>query len=469
MLGKGLSQEEIERRLIRLRNLERLHGEQRIRVGHLEEQIKLLKQENFLLKSANAELTQALQDIRLQLEEMKVIVFGKKKKSKEIDDDDDLLPPKEKVLRSNDSYKRPVPKNEEITDVKHHPLNKCSCGKEMTEKEAVVYYEEDIPIPAKRIVRKHTVEKGYCENCKKWSTAIPLPFHKVILGPNVQKYACYLSILCRLSFAQIQGLLVDTYGIHVSQGEIAKILNREAVKLRPMYEKLKISIQGEPGIHLDETGWKLLTGGENSYAWVMSGTESKESAFLVGETRGGGNVEKLTGDDHQGFVVTDDYAGYKKLKKHQLCFAHPIRKWRDLAQSKELGEEQRLHCKAEYRKLCVIYDDLKNDRRVERYDEFVEKFTKLSIISPLDPKKLATYKTTLRKNIPQYLTCLSDTRIPLTNNQAERSLRHLVLKRKISFGSLTKRTADNLAVLLSVLMSLKQRHQAGFFGEYLGV
>lgn len=117
----------------------------------------------------------------------------------------------------------------------------------------------------------------------------------------------------------------------------------------------------------------------------------------------------------------------------------------------------------------MLYDDLKNDRRIERYDEFVEKFTELSIIAPLGPKKLATYKTTLRKNIPQYLTCLSDTRIPLTNNQAERSLRHLVLKRKISFGSLTKRTADNLAVLLSVLMSLKQRHQVGFFGEYLRV
>ena len=57
----------------------------------------------------------------------------------------------------------------------------------------------------------------------------------------------------------------------------------------------------------------------------------------------------------------------------------------------------------------------------------------------------------------------------MTNNQAERSLRHLVLKRKISFGSLTKRTAENLAVLLSVLMSLRQRYPSNFFGEYLKV
>ena len=120
-------------------------------------------------------------------------------------------------------------------------------------------------------------------------------------------------------------------------------------------------------------------------------------------------------------------------------------------------------------KLCLLYDDLKNNRDIEKREEFTEKLNELSTIKPFDPKKLIRYKTTLKKNISKYLTCLSDSRIPLTNNQAERSLRHLVLKRKISFGSLTKRTADNLAVLMSTLMSLKQRHQANFFGEYLRV
>lgn len=465
----GLPPEEIQKRLIRLRNLERLHAEQRFRNEALTLENRDLKAEVTRLNLIVATQQKTIDDLKLQVEELRTIVFGKKKKTKEADDEDDLLPPKEKIVRSSNSYKRPIPKDAEVTDFKYHPLGKCACGEEMIEKKTVIYYEEDIPIPAKKIVKKHVVEKGYCATCKKWNAAATLPFHKVVLGTNIQKYTCYLSILCRLSFTQIQGLLDDTYHIHVSQGEIAKILNREAVKLRPVYERLKVSIQGEPGIHLDETGWKILMGGENSYAWVMSGAESKESVFLVGESRGGGNVEKLTGDDHKGFVVTDDYGGYKKLKRHQLCFAHVIRKWRDLAESKELGDEQNLHCKEEYRKLCVVYDDLKSDRRVERYGEFALKFTELSTVAPLDPKKLATYKATLKKNIPQYLMCLSDARIPLTNNQAERSLRHLVLKRKISFGSLTKRTADNLAVLLSVLMSLKQRHQTGFFGEYLRV
>ena len=120
-------------------------------------------------------------------------------------------------------------------------------------------------------------------------------------------------------------------------------------------------------------------------------------------------------------------------------------------------------------KLCLIYEDLKNDRRIENYEIFFKRLKEFSIIKNSDPKKMIRYKTTLGKNIPKYLTCLSDSRIPLTNNQAERSLRHLVLKRKISFGSLTKRTADNLAILMSSLMSLKQRYQSNFFLEYLGV
>lgn len=468
MQGLPLTQEEIKNRLIRLHNIERLYENQKKRIGLQEKLIKELKRENSLLKKMNDELRVILEDFKLQIEELRVMVFGKKKEKEEINDDD-LTPPKEKIQRTSDSYKRPIPSDSEVTETRHHPLNQCSCGEKTTKKKTVIFYEEDIPIPSKKIVRKHIVEKAYCPKCKKWNTDIPLPSAKVILGTNVQKYTCYLSIICRLSFSQIQEILKDTYKIHISQGEIAKILEREAIKLRPFYEQLKVKIRGEPVIHLDETSWKIFIGGDTSYSWVMSGGESKENVFLVGESRGKGNMEHLVGENFKGFVVSDDYGAYRKLGKHQLCWAHLIRKFRDLAKSGELEEKIRLHCKAEYQKLCLVYDDLKNDRRIERYDDFSLKLNELSRIKRLDPKKLIRIKMTLAKNVPKYLTCLKDSKIPLTNNQAERSLRHLVLKRKISFGSLTKRTADNLAVLLSALMSMKQRFQTNFFSEYLRV
>jgi len=468
-MGKrGLSPEEIKKRLIRLRNLDYLHEVQRFKIWHLRDENRGLKKEIKALKLVVGAQQKTIDDLKLQVEELRTMVFGKKKKKTE-PSEDDFAPPKGEVARTSDSYKRPIPKEDEVAETKFHPLNQCACGMAMTKKQTAVFYEEDIPIPAKKIVRKQLVEKAYCPKCRIWQTAIPLPNHKVILGPNVQKYICYLNVMCRLSFTQIQNVLLDTYTLKISQGEIAKILAREAVQLRPFFEQLRVRIRGEPGVHLDETGWKLLQGGDQSYAWVMSGAKSQESVFLAGESRGKGNVEKLLGENFNGFVVSDDYGVYRKLSRHQLCWAHLIRKWRDLAQSGELPESQKKQCQEEYATLYSLYDDLKQHRNIEREAEFVRRLTELSTIKPNDSKKLIRLKQTLRKNIPNYLTCLADPQIPLTNNLAERSLRHLVLKRKISFGSLTKRTAENFATLISVLLSLKQRFQSNFLGEYLRV
>ena len=467
-MSSQLSAEEINHRLIRLRNLERLHEAQAVRIGLLEEQIKLLKQENALLRKINAELTSTVQDFKLQIEELRTMVFGKKKQKPT--DDDDMAPPKEKVERTADSYKRPVPNETEVTENKKHTIDSCiCCHGQLSKKEIIIFFEEDIPLPIKKIVRKHIVEKGYCHACKKWQTAIPLPSHRVILGNNIQKYICYLNICCRLSYKQTQQLLFDSYHISVSEGEIAKILNRKAIGFRPEYEQLKEKIRGESTIHLDETGWNILCGGDKSFAWVMSGALSLTSAFLVGETRGGGNVETLIGKHYPGTIVSDDYNVYKNLPKHQLCWSHLIRKFRDLAMSHEFSEEQHLYHLEQYKTVSEIFSDLKEKRDVNMHDSYVKKLKRLATLDPQDCKKMTRIKTTLLKNIPKYLTCLSDPNIPLTNNQAERSLRHLVLKRKISFGSLTKRTADNLAILLSVLMSRRQRNPDNWFPEWVGV
>lgn len=469
MSKRGLPPEEIKKRLIRLRNVEYLHEIQRFKIWHLRDENRELRKEIKALKLVVGEQQKTIDDLKLQIEELRTIVFGRNRKKNRDSNDDDPAPPTEKMPRTSDSYKRPLPKDEEVTEVVPHPLNQCQCKTAVTRKQSVFFYEEDIPIPAKKIVRKHIVEKGYCPTCKRWLSAFPLPNHNVVLGRNVQKYICYLSVMCRLSFTQIQNVLSDTYALKISQGEIAKILERESIHVRPFFEQLKAKIRGEPAVHLDETGWKLLSGGDTSYAWVMSGAESKESVFLAGESRGAGNADKLLGENFDGFVVSDDYGAYRTLPRHQLCWAHLLRKFRDMAQFGEIPDIQRRQRKEEYARLCLLYDDLKQNRIMERYDEFAERIACLSAIKPNDPRKLIRIKTTLRRNIPNYLTCLSDSRIPLTNNLAERSLRHLVLKRKISFGSLTKRTAENFAILVSVLLSLKQRYQSSFFGEYLRV
>lgn len=90
---------------------------------------------------------------------------------------------------------------------------------------------------------------------------------------------------------------------------------------------------------------------------------------------------KLIGKDYQGFIVIDNYGVYRKLDKHQLCRAHLHRKFRDLAVSLELSDKQRSHCQEKYRKFSQIYQDIKNNCFMDKYDEFTERINSLTIIN----------------------------------------------------------------------------------------
>lgn len=471
MLKQGLSKEEIRQRLIRLRNLERLHQKQRVRIVSLENEVKLLKQENALLRSANAELVSVVQDLKLELEEMKTIVFGKKKKKEERSDDEDTPKAGTKLSepRQAESYKRKIPNNEEVTETKEYPIGECHrCHGTLSERDSIAYYEEDIPLPQKKTVTKHVIEKGYCDSCKKWSSSAPLPMTDVLFGNNVKRYITYLSVICRQSYTQIQDILKQTYDFDISQGEISKILEKEGRKLRPEYERLKQNIRGEPSVHLDETSWNLFRGdGFRRFAWTMAGGESSDAVFVLGKTRGKGNADDLLGDS-QAVVVSDDYIAYRKLEKHQLCLAHILRKLRDAATSGEVKNEVLIHCVETYKIFASIYADIEAARLSETprsaYDMLLERLKNFSLPHSLDFAKLTRVKKQISERTDNYLTCLRYASVASDNNLAERSLRHLVLKRKISFGSLTERTAGTLAVLLSVLLSRKRR---GTLRDYL--
>lgn len=53
----------------------------------------------------------------------------------------------------------------------------------------------------------------------------------------------------------------------------------------------------------------------------------------------------------------------------------------------------------------------------------------------------------------------------MTNNTAERRIRHLVIKRLLSFGSRTQKGAQAMETLLSVLLTLWWSKPEDYFGE----
>lgn len=433
-----------------------------MKIWQLRDENRLLKQQVVQLQAMVATQQKAMEDLKLQLEELRGIVFGKKRKS---DDDDDELPPAipmRHTPRSKGSYQRVQPQESEVTARREHTIVQCAqCGGDMRHREQRIYFEEDILVPQPKSVIKHVVERGYCGQCQRWSTAIPLPTARVVLGPHVRRMVSYLAVMGRLSYGQIQDVLKQVYAFDVSQGEIASLLANEGERLRLAYEQLKVKIRDEPSVHMDETGWNLLRSGEHGFAWTMVGGASGEAVFVLGQSRGKVNAQELLGDS-TAVVVSDDYAAYRTLSNpHQLCCAHILRKLRDLARSAELTPELRDHCRTAYTTFASIYADIEQARTSttptstrSRLHQRLQQFARSHID---DPAKLARIKTQIQKRTVQYLTCLRYSQVAADNNAAERSLRHLVLKRKISFGSLCARTAETMAILCSMLLTYKQR------------
>jgi len=463
-----LSDQEIKLRMIELRNLRHLHSEAIKRNGRQAKQIKILKQQVHLLQEQNKELNETNKKFSLQLEELRTKVFGKKKKGK-----DKNKKPKngKKTERDASSYQRSIPTD--ITEEKSHAIDTCElCQSVLAKKRIAVFYVEDIPFDKpQREAIKHTVQQGYCKKCKKWRSAIPLPSGKCILGKNIQKYIAYLSIILRLSNRQIEEHIRDLHQIKLSQGEIQKILHKEADRRRPEFERLKVRVQNQKAQHYDETSWKVPFGKFGGYGWGMFGTETPEAVFLLGKTRGGGNLKELNPKPVIG--ITDDYGVYKNaFEEHQLCWAHPYRKFRDLADSGEIEGTQKENCVSDFKAFGKMYAKLAKIIKTEfEYEKtktyFLKRITEFAEPNPNDIAKTKTLKATLLKNKEYYLTCLKfPDIIPLDNNKAERGLRHLVVKRKISYGSKTDRGAETTSILMSVLLSLKWMNPDNFFQKY---
>ena len=457
-----LTEEEVKHRLILLRNLKVLYAKAKERIVLLEAETKQQKERIKELEAKDKDKGEKIEAMAFQLEQIKNKLFGKKPLVHRI------LPKQEKKDRDNFSYQRPIPKN--TTETRPHPVSECAhCRGALKGKAVRVFFEEDIPLPIQKVVIKHEVEVGYCNRCRRQSSGYPIPSKKSVLGEQVKKYVCILSIGSRLSHTQIQEHLMDVFSLSVSLGEIGNMLQTEADELRPEYQSLKESVLTQTGTHYDETGWKVQKEGQGKFAWVAAGTDNNDTVFSLGRSRGKGNIEDI-GKGKVG--ISDDYGAYRNaFAEHQLCFAHPHRKLRDVAESGEIPEEKREHCKSAYTQFSKLYKNIRHSLQnklspyLKRKSQTV--FDRIAESHALDPTPLSKIKTALRKNKEKYFTFLNHPGIPVDNNKAERTLRHLVIKRRTSFGSKTQRGAETTSILASVILSLKWNNPENWFQKYL--
>lgn len=452
----------------------------------------LLKQQQLLLLQKQQHMEKEIESLKLIIEELRRMVFGKKKGNEGTDfsggtdtnatDTQQQQKSKRKSAhRSQSSYRRCAPQDEAVTTTIAHPLTNCSdCGTLLISVKQIIRFVEDIANLTElskllKTIEKHIIGSGYCPNCKKRKVAAKVSPQVSILGENVKQFVCYLSIIMRLSFGQIRCFLKDTAEFAISDGEITACLDEQAKKLTAEKERLFVNVRGAPGRHYDETRWKVQKEGQGNYCWITRPTEGEETIFLMGRSRGKGNAEELQGDVDNQVGISDDYAAYDNLfSKHQLCMAHPKRKLRDLAEAKTLFPASNGACRKSYEAFSSLYTELEKtlasdyqeDTWLQKRAAYITKLKEIAIQTCHDPQKLKVIKQSLRQNVEKYFTCLLEPGIPADNNKAERGLRHVVLKRKISYGSKSQKGADTMSILCSTLLSAWWNKPNNFFIAY---
>jgi len=492
-MAKALTADEVKHRLTRLRNFENnLYPAARARIEKLETRVKVLEAEKLAAEEREVQWLSLVQKLQLQVEMLNAKVFGKKHKSSGSGDQGTTPPdsqsPSPKQPRSASTYRRALPEPEEITDTVQHSLdiadNSPHAGHTLSKQKTIDYFNEDVILPSEislKTVTKHRVAAAYCENCSTWLYGADIPKQQVVLGDNLPKLVSFLSVVARFSYQQIIEHVSLFYHIKLTDGLIANMLESQAAKLRPAYETLIESILAQSGVHFDESTWKMLIEKLGHYVWVMTGTDNRDAAFFFGQSRGKGVLDKMLAPLKKSgkkiIGISDDYRVYRAVEQflaHALCWAHPNRKLRDLAESKTLPSVTKAHCAKVYRQFNTLYQkvnelwaaNVSDEQRSKQRKVLEARFTTIAKPHSKDPPELATYKDSLRTNKAAYFVCLQYPNIPPDNNKAERSLRHLVIKRKACFGSKTQKGADVLSVLYSVLLSLHWRNPSDYFAEY---
>ena len=484
-MSQGLSDQEIAQRLSKLRNLEQAYPALQQKCRFLELENKALKAEIVQLKGVIAQQSLQIEKLSNTVEELQRIIFGRKSK-----------PPKteapsntnhsgngssgENLQRSATSYRRSIPAEDEITETELFTFSTCPhCGTSLSVVKTIVRYMEDLlPLlqwkKALKRVTKMLITTGYCQMCKKRVSPHRIAPQPVVLGENIKQFATFATIILRLSYAQVNDLLRTVADLAVSDGELDNILYAQADTLRSEYEQMKIRLNSEPANHYDETSWNVQKGSHGNYAWVKASSTTSEALLLMGRSRGKGNLDNLKGPPEQ-TGITDDYGAYRNaFRVHALCWAHPHRKFRDLTQAEYLTDSQRRRAIATYQAFAQLYQavrqccvaEFNEEQRREVLPALEAEFETIWKPHPDDPHKLSTLKESLRKNQSCYFVCVTTRGVPADNNKAERTLRHLVLKRKNSYGSKSQKGADASSILYSVLLSLWRTSKNRFFQEY---
>ncbi len=349
-----------------------------------------------------------------------------------------------------------------VTTRIEHALAQCpQCQVALTSRRVMKTRQVIELPPVQAQVIEHQLIERTCPQCqKRW--APPVDFATLAVGQqrfgiSVQAEVALLREQCRLPFRIIQDYLKHRFGLRISVGQLVALVAGVAKRGKAVVEELKQQIRGSPVVNGDETTWR--ENGQNGYVWSFS--TDRLRYFVYRQTRAASVVKEILGEEFKGVVVSDFYGGYNAhLGLHQRCWVHLLRDIHELKEKHAKDQSYRRWAA----KVKAIYERAKGypgpnaklapgeqlGERVRRQREFERELLKVCRPHLRKQRVQSRLCERIERFLPELFVFVADPRVPADNNAAERSVREIVVSRKISGGSRSAKGSEAKSILASL-------------------
>ena len=314
-----------------------------------------------------------------------------------------------------------------------------------------LYYEQACPCG-----HRSRAEPGQCPDDPAWT--VPLS-ERHLAGPMLVALICALSLRMRLSRRRIQEFFADWFGLQLSVATINQCLHEAGRALEPVVEEqLLAEIRASDLLYADETSWKEH--GQLLWLWVF--TSATTTVFTIGR-RTQALLHGLLGSALAGWLMSDGYWAYRDYDNRLRCLTHLLRKARGLQESldpqaQELGNA--LHQCLET-VMDAVYAAREGPPPVALRAQHAHQLNALFALclrhAEAKHEKTRALARELLNDWDTFWVVLDHPELPLTNNTAERALRHWVIARRISYGTRNPQGSRAFTLLASVIETCRQR------------
>jgi transposase len=323
------------------------------------------------------------------------------------------------------------------------PADTCSCGHHFVQSE--MYLSEkrqvfDLP-PPKLVVSEHQIFTAKCPVCGEIHAGISPLKAPVQYGNGVKTLVSLLNTHYKMPLNKIKQFFDDLFGIPINE---ATILASNSILYQQLFEtenKIKDKIKSSFVVNADETGMRI----NKNLHWIHTASTPLYTYLFAHIKRGMDAIKSEKGilSEFTNWLIHDCYSTYFGLDKakHALCGAHIIRELQGIIDNNSSINAAKMQELLLGINKTDFVDRLKNRKNsVSEYEKICSAWE----VEEPPPEKIegkrGKIKKTKARNLlerlivhkEKVLAFAFNEHVPFTNNLAERDLRPVKLKQKIS-------------------------------------